>query len=311
MKTLLETAAQPPRALWASAGAGDGSWQPRAFFKDRETVRLCVILSDPSWGRSHAGTEAEFVISARHPRGRWIPWRTVEKLPKIAVNAEDVLMVEWRLKDWEWLNRWAFADFRFEAIIRHGAETRRVCSGVLRHHASTVGFYGFGPVGERWSNAGVRRMAREIGGVAIKARGAWALQRLARQVPTEERGTRLYGYSLGGRAAVRLARWLHRRGIVVELLVGIDPVDLAAGTLILPPNVRRAVSFYQRHGARLPLLFGPAGRGLTFTAAGPETTVENRNVDDRRIGAGNWPVTHEDMPRALETEVIDLLLDGR
>ena len=310
MKTRSKPEVRLPYAFWASEGTEDGLWQPRDFFKDRETVRLCVIPSGQWWQQSHAGTEGEFVIAARHPRGRWTPWRAVETIRGIVATAGGVLTAEWKLGGWEQLDRWAFADFRFEAIIRDGTQTRCLCSGVLRHHAGTVGFYGFGPVGERWSNAEVRRMAREVGGVAIRARGPWALRRLARQVPPGERGMRLFGYSLGGRAAVRLSRWLHRRGIGVELLVGIDPVDLAARTLAVPPNVRRAVSFYQRNGARLPLLFGPAGRGLTFTAAGVETTVENHCVDDLRTGAAQWPVTHEDMPLALKTDVESLLLGG-
>ena len=306
MKTRLEPATRSLRAFWATAETDGHDAEPHAFFKDREPVRLCMTSPD-----GDAGATADFVISARHARGRWTPWRTVQILRDVKANADGNFEAAWKLADADDLHRWAFADFRFDAVIHDAARTRRVRSDTLRHYASTVGFYGFGPCGERWSNAEVRRMAREVGGVAIRARGGLALRRLARQVPPDEHGMRLYGYSLGGRAALRLARWLHRRGIGVELLVGIDPVDFAARTLVVPPNVRRAVSFYQRHGARLPLLFGPAGRGLTFSAAGAETVVENRCVDHRRIGAGRWPVMHEDMPRALKTEVTGLLREGR
>ena len=287
-----------PRAFWT---AQDG--RPCAFFKDHDPVRLRVVPPDG------AGTIATFVITARHARGRWTLWRWVVVLRWVAADADGGFTAEWKLADGDSLHRWAFAEFRFDAMIRVRGVTRRLRSDVLRHHANTVGFYGFGPVGERWSNAEVRRIAREVGGVAIRARKPWALRRLARQVPPDARGLRLFGYSLGGRAAWRLARWLDRRGIGVELLVGIDPVDLAARTLVVPSNVRRAVSFYQRNGARLRLLAGPAGRGLTFTATGADTAVENCCVDDRRVGEGRWPIAHEDMPRVLKAEVIGLLRD--
>ena len=281
------------RASWGSVGT----------FKNDETVRLCVRSADGHRDKFRPGTPADFVISARHARGLWTLWRTVQTLRDIGRDNEG-WMVEWKLADWEQMDRWAFADFRFDAIIRDGTQTHRVRSDVRQHFASTVGFYGFGPVGERWSNAEIRRIAREAGGVAIGARDAVALRRLARCVPPGEPGMRVYGYSLGGRAAVRFARWLERRGISVDVLVGIDPVDLAARTLVVPPNVRRAVSFYQRNGARLPLLIGPAGRGLTFAAASANTAVENHRVEEWVGGGRSLPATHENMPCAVKTEVI-------
>ncbi len=290
----------PPRAFWASA---DG--QPRTHFKDTEPVRLYV--ESPGTGD---GAVADLMIFARHARGRWTSWRWVDVLQGVAVDGNGGFVAEWKLADAAQLHRWAFADFCFHALIRDRGTLRRVRSDVIHHYASTAGFYGFGPVGEKWSNAEVHWIALAVGGVAIRARGAWTLRRLARQVPPDEPRMRLFGYSLGGRAAVRLARWLERRGIGVELLVGIDPVDLAARTLVIPPNVRRAVSFYQRNGARMPLLIGPAGRGLTFTAADPETTVENLCVDDRPGCYGHPLVTHEDMPHTVKTEVTHLLRRG-
>ena len=273
-----------PRAFWSDA-----------FFKDREPIRACVSLP-VGW------TGKNVIISARHPRGTWSRWRTVATL-----NRGD----EWSLRDDERLSRWAFADFRFETIVHDGRQTLRLRSGIARHYARTVGFYGFGPVGERWSNAEIRRVAREVGGAAVRPRDPVALRRLARCVPPGEPGMRLFGYSLGGRAAVRLARWLERRGVGVELLVGIDPVDLAARTLTVPANVRRAVSFYQRNGARIFLLPGPAGRGLAFTAAGAQTTVENHRLETWRPASGQTPVMHEDMPRALREELTGLLSSER
>ncbi len=269
------------RAFWSEAS-----------FKDREPVCACVDLP-VGW------TAAEFAVFARHPRGTWTRWRTVATLDWGS---------EWSLRDDGKFSRWAFADFRFETTISDGQQTLRLRSGIARHYARTVGFYGFGPVGERWSNAEIRRMAREIGGVTVRPRDPVALRRLARCVPPGEQGIRLFGYSLGGRAAVRLARWLERRGVGVELLVGIDPVDLAARVLTVPPNVRRAVSFYQRNGARIFLLPGPAGRGLAFEAASAQTTVENHRLETWRPTSRQTPVMHEDMPRAVREELTTLLL---
>ena len=273
-----------PRAFWSDA-----------FFRDRDAVRACMSLP-MGW------TGADFTISARHPRGTWTRWRRVATLDWGS---------EWSLRDDEQFHRWAFADFRFEATASDGRQTMRLRSGIARHYARTVGFYGFGPVGERWSNAEVRRVARRVGGAAIRPRGPVALRRLAGCVPPGERGMRLFGYSLGGRAAVRLACWLQRRGVGVELLVGIDPVDLAARTLTVPPNVRRAMSFHQRNGARIFLLPGPAGRGLTFTAASTQTTVENHRLETWQPASGQTLIMHEDMPRALREELTALLLNER
>jgi hypothetical protein len=55
----------------------------------------------------------------------------------------------------------------------------------------------------------------------------------------------LYGQSLGGGEVVRLARELGKNGVAVELTVQVDSVSLGRDGRI-PPNVRRAVNFYQK-----------------------------------------------------------------
>ena len=55
----------------------------------------------------------------------------------------------------------------------------------------------------------------------------------------------LYGQSLGGGQVVRLARELGKNGVAVELTVQVDSVSLGRDGRI-PPNVRRAVNFYQK-----------------------------------------------------------------
>ena len=69
-----------------------------------------------------------------------------------------------------------------------------------------------------------------------------------RRVDGEERGRVkiiLFGQSLGGGEVVRLARELGKAGVAVELTVQVDSVSLGRDGHI-PPNVRRAVNFYQK-----------------------------------------------------------------
>ncbi len=54
----------------------------------------------------------------------------------------------------------------------------------------------------------------------------------------------LYGQSLGGRAALRLARKLDEWGVAVPLLITVD--SFGRDSYEVPPNVRRAANYYQR-----------------------------------------------------------------
>ena len=60
----------------------------------------------------------------------------------------------------------------------------------------------------------------------------------------------LYGHSLGGSAAVQLARELQKRGIPVLLTVQVDSVErVGQRDAVIPANVLRAANFYQPSGA--------------------------------------------------------------
>lgn len=150
------------------------------------------------------------------------------------------------------------------------------CGGVRLSHLSTRG-----PVPEggclivgllggldAWddSTKGVRRLALELrepaagvraetfenrraGRALAFVRGVLDADRDGRIDAGEERtGPRLvvYGQSLGGGAAVALARQLALEGIEVDLLVLIDSVGWNDG--IVPPNVRRVANLYQDDG---------------------------------------------------------------
>jgi hypothetical protein len=79
----------------------------------------------------------------------------------------------------------------------------------------------------------------------------------------------LYGQSLGGRATLRLCRWLKDQGVRVRLAVIIDSYGRDPYTV--PPNVAVAANFYQRD-------FGPVRGAPKIAAVDPQRT---------RI-LGNW-----------------------
>jgi hypothetical protein len=54
----------------------------------------------------------------------------------------------------------------------------------------------------------------------------------------------IYGQSLGGAAAVRLARWLNERNIPVLFTLQMDSIGVKHS--VIPPNVRAAANLYQR-----------------------------------------------------------------
>src|SRR5512139_2584774 len=63
----------------------------------------------------------------------------------------------------------------------------------------------------------------------------------------------LYGYSLGGEAAMRLAEQLKSEGINVDLLITADsyvPKGLTSSTnvatTVVPANVKKAINYYQQ-----------------------------------------------------------------
>ena len=116
---------------------------------------------------------------------------------------------------------------------------------------------------EKWndSNRGVRQTAlrlREIPGVRAETLSNHN-ERLARKLvkraldangngklePAECAAARIviYGQSLGGGAAIHLARDLRKIGVPVLLTAQIDSVGAADG--VIPANVRAAVNYYQ------------------------------------------------------------------
>jgi hypothetical protein len=69
-----------------------------------------------------------------------------------------------------------------------------------------------------------------------------------RKLDPDERGrvkVILYGQSLGGGEVVRLANDLRKAGVTVDLTVQVDSVSMRRDGHI-PPNVKRAVNFYQK-----------------------------------------------------------------
>ena len=119
---------------------------------------------------------------------------------------------------------------------------------------------------ERWDapQRAVRRTALELRSMAIP--GVWVetvenhklylAEQLVQQAFDFDRSGQLdegerdaarlvvYGQSLGGRATLRLCRWLDERGIKVRLAVIVDSYGRDPYTV--PPNVALAANFYQR-----------------------------------------------------------------
>ncbi len=279
------------------------------YLRDGAIVRLQAQLDA---GCRLPGGTVDFVITARHPRGNLTPALPVAQITGVPLSGDGAhAEISWGLRDRATLERWAFSTFRFAVRVRDRAGRRVLqmrplpTSPPLRHYASVAGLYGFGPTGEVFSNAEIRRLARASGGVPLRRRAAAALRRLARQVPPGEPGVRLFGYSLGGQAAVELARLLGERGVAVALLLAIDPVVLSGEPLVVPANVRRAVSWFQRNGGRLFFLRGRAGRGVPVAAADPEMT-QVENLDVSRLPSG-LPTMHEDMPFLVSERLLAAL----
>lgn len=86
------------------------------------------------------------------------------------------------------------------------------------------------------SRGTIRKYVREA---ADRDRNGRVDAREARQVQLI-----LYGQSFGGAACVYLARELRKEGLTVRLTVQVDSVGKKDD--VIPPNVRRAVNFFQR-----------------------------------------------------------------
>jgi hypothetical protein len=70
---------------------------------------------------------------------------------------------------------------------------------------------------------------------------------LARQAAASARSGNsllLLGHSMGADAAVKIAGRLAEKGLSVDLLIGLDPTRFTCPSV--PPNVRRALCFYQQ-----------------------------------------------------------------
>jgi len=104
--------------------------------------------------------------------------------------------------------------------------------------------------------------------------------------PSASVGLILYGHSLGGDAVVKLAQELKKMGVPVRLTIQIDSVGMDDRTI--PPNVARAVNFYQRNG---PLIRGRS----EIRAEDPQKTAilgnfkydyKDKEIDDSALP---WP----------------------
>ena len=103
----------------------------------------------------------------------------------------------------------------------------------------------------------------------------------------------LYGYSVGAKSALALARKLDMEGIPVELAVLID--STGRGEAIVPHNVRVAVHFYQKKTWLWPFRSGPKIRA--------DEESDTLFLGNRRLDVGHFSI-------AGHPEVLDLLLSS-
>lgn len=109
-----------------------------------------------------------------------------------------------------------------------------------------------------------------------------------------------YGQSFGGAAAVYLARDLVRHGVPVRLTVQVDSVGRKDH--IIPPNVARALNFYQRDPG--PIRGEPAIRAadpsrtqilgnLPFTYLFRDVDMSGYPALARRLGLSHWKMDND------------------
>ena len=96
----------------------------------------------------------------------------------------------------------------------------------------------------------------------------------------------IYGHSWGGSQAVTLARQLERKGVPMLLTIQVDSVHKPTHQdVVIPPNVRNAVNFYQTKG----LIHG---RSSIRAADASRTNIIGNfqmTYQDRRINCDNYP----------------------
>ena len=103
----------------------------------------------------------------------------------------------------------------------------------------------------------------------------------------------LYGYSVGAKSALALARKLEAEGIPVELALLID--STGRNEAVVPPNVRVAVHFYQRKTWLWPFRSGPKIRA--------DEESDTIFLGNRRLDVGHFSI-------AGHPEIIGLLLSS-
>lgn len=91
----------------------------------------------------------------------------------------------------------------------------------------------------------------------------------------------IYGHSWGGSQTVALARALGQYGIPVELTIQVDSVRKPGQEdSIIPPNVKKAINFYQTRG---PIhgrsMIRAADPGKTHILGNLQMTYRNRQID--------------------------------
>lgn len=113
----------------------------------------------------------------------------------------------------------------------------------------------------------------------------------------------LIGHSLGADAVIKIARELQKEGIVVDVIVTLDPTRPPK----LPGNVRICYNYYQ------PSIWDGTGilRGIALeTDPGAAVQLHNFNIREERKDLLEWDTNHVNVDKntKIHTEVIQRLL---
>ena len=123
----------------------------------------------------------------------------------------------------------------------------------------------------------------------------------------------LYGHSMGGAAAVKLARDLNQRGLPVALIVQVDSVGASDG--VIPANVARAANLYQHdswmlHGRTRIRAEDPAKTiilaNLRFTYDGKWVDLSDATIPERMMRSRH---TEMEFDPQVWNRVEDYILD--
>jgi len=133
----------------------------------------------------------------------------------------------------------------------------------------------------------------------VGGESAMTTQRVIRDIKaayTKGQAIQIYGYSLGGKVALEVARALNAANIPVSLLLTIDAAEGPMSALVnrtVPPNVSVNYNFYQTTPSSI-LSHGDynSGSGLIFNYDLTAPNITHGNIDEATLNTSIFLLTH-------------------